>query len=183
MQRYPAPKINLSSGLLRFLIKILIQGLSYIKYTLMLPLFGSYLMLILAILLVFKKFFFGEILGNLIVYLVNLIQDKGFPAIFAWLSLAAYVIGSLIEYLFKKKIELSFSKRTVILLLVVTILGFASLSYLFHSYLSAGSIIISTIIFIVFLIVSFPLFIFSGFFTLIINNIIKLLQQNESKII
>jgi hypothetical protein len=179
MEETSANKSYFSDVLWRGFVIFLIQILNYIKYSLMLPFFGSYLMLILSMILVIQKLFSATILSNIIFSFANFYQGKSLSQIFAWFSLVAYIVGTSLEYLFKIKIKLSLNKKNLIIFSIITILGIMSLSYLFTFYLTTGQSILYIIFFIVFFGASLPLYLVSGVFIIIINDLQKTLEQGN----
>lgn len=111
-----------NTPLVRVISAINIQILTYIKYSLVIPLVLFCAVIIIMILVLIQEFIFGGTLEPLL-SLFHLPADfegdkNDILIMYGWLSLIFYIIGSLIEALFKSKTSMSLKRKLGIALLI-----------------------------------------------------------------
>lgn len=170
----------------RIVLTVYIQGLNYIKYSLMIPLVFFCTFIIVMILVLVQEFILGGTLEPLLKpfsYLFNLpesfnIDKNDILVMYGWLSLIFYIIGSLIGILFKFKTSTSLKRKLKIALAANLLISLpvALTSFLFLSDESTITAVCVSLAAFSFGIIFSALALISGF---IIDKTINLLNKDR----
>ncbi|OGD57253.1 hypothetical protein A2V71_01185 [Candidatus Berkelbacteria bacterium RBG_13_40_8] len=171
--------VGKNNPLARVVLTIFIQGLSYIKYSLTIPLVFFCVFIIFMLFVLIHDFIFRGTLEPLLrVFLLPAdfkVDGKDILVMYGWLSLIFYIIGSSIKILFKPKISISIMGKLKIAFFVNLIISLPVVLIVFlllSNESTAASIFISLAAFSFGMIFS-ALAIFSSF---IVDKVINFLQ-------